>query len=262
MHKRLSQRSQGDLWIMNIVSDTMIDGGSSLMERGKTLLRELRQAGRGLLNGHRGNTGKVYLQLLETGVEKFGTTISGSSPSLAKDRPPIGMGESLSKSGQDTFVPERLFQGASNPELSSREKWTTTSEPWALYQIVYLETRVFATVDTPIVFKPVCGYCHRSRCCKHIAWFRPWQIGSEQMVYFMVSLDQSIMRGLSVQFCMQAPAPKPNVWTTIQLVRNLKRRLIEGTLPTIVGHRVLIVVDVTADVTLTTTSAPQSSDGG
>ncbi|GAB0145800.1 hypothetical protein EsHS_00006220 [Epichloe bromicola] len=87
-------------------------------------------------------------------------------------------------------------------------------------------------------------------------------IGSEQMVYFMVSLDQSIMRGLSVQFCMQAPAPKPNVWTTIQLVRNLKRRLIEGTLPTIVGHRVLIVVDVTADVTLTTTSAPQSSDGG
>ncbi|PNY27836.1 Uncharacterized protein TCAP_02238 [Tolypocladium capitatum] len=59
-----------------------------LAARGNTLLAELSDAAGGFTNGHRNNTGKLYLQLLQTGIERYSRAMGSgfaAQPSLATD---------------------------------------------------------------------------------------------------------------------------------------------------------------------------------
>jgi hypothetical protein len=85
--------------------------GSGLVDRGNILLGELSEAGGGLLNGHRSNTGKVYLQLLETGISKFSSAISidrGSQIEQITTQPPTEDAALPDQEGQGSFVPEQF----------------------------------------------------------------------------------------------------------------------------------------------------------
>lgn len=84
---------------------------NSLIDQGTLLLSELSEAGGGLLNGHRSNTGKVYLQLLETGIDKFSSVIrndrQNQTDSLRHQQPGDTVAP-LAEEGQDSFVPEQF----------------------------------------------------------------------------------------------------------------------------------------------------------
>lgn len=85
--------------------------GNGLIDRGNILLRELSEAGGGLLNGHRSNTGKVYLQLLETGINKFSNAINSDKGNQldATSIPPQSAATLLpNEDEQDSFVPEQF----------------------------------------------------------------------------------------------------------------------------------------------------------
>ncbi|KFG84132.1 C6 zinc finger domain protein [Metarhizium anisopliae] len=85
--------------------------GNDLIDRGHILLSELGEAGGGLLNGHRSNTGKVYLQLLETGIDKFSSAIgNGRRNHTDSIRNPASNNGSILQieEGQDSFVPEQF----------------------------------------------------------------------------------------------------------------------------------------------------------
>ncbi|KAH0594808.1 hypothetical protein MHUMG1_07643 [Metarhizium humberi] len=85
--------------------------GNDLIDRGHILLSELGEAGGGLLNGHRSNTGKVYLQLLETGIDKFSSAIGNGrrNHTDAIRNPAPNNGSILQiEEGQDSFVPEQF----------------------------------------------------------------------------------------------------------------------------------------------------------
>ena len=87
-----------------------------LVEHGQILLSELRSAG-GNGTGTQSTTGRVYLQLLQTGLEKFSRTVlhenlsQGEAPLTGMSTPRQGTGASMG-SGQhnelESFVPEQF----------------------------------------------------------------------------------------------------------------------------------------------------------
>lgn len=50
-----------------------------LVQHGNTLVQELSSAGGGTVNGGRSNTGRLYLQLLQTGIDKYSEALRGAT---------------------------------------------------------------------------------------------------------------------------------------------------------------------------------------
>ncbi|KAK2608867.1 hypothetical protein QQS21_002580 [Conoideocrella luteorostrata] len=101
---------------------------NDLIERGNALLSELSEAGGGLLNGHRSNTGKIYLQLLETGIEKFSTAMNNDVRGHIND-PGGDEGQGgTNNAGQNSFVPEQFVFEWDFPGLNLYSSSITETE--------------------------------------------------------------------------------------------------------------------------------------
>ncbi|UNI19520.1 hypothetical protein JDV02_005702 [Purpureocillium takamizusanense] len=94
-------------------------GGHDLVACGNMLLDELSAAGGDMADGHRSSTGRLYLQLLRTGIDKYSHALDGNQPSplvMSRSRgarAPMGRGGDMDDSGDgetdaDAFVPDQF----------------------------------------------------------------------------------------------------------------------------------------------------------
>ncbi|QUC22818.1 uncharacterized protein UV8b_07059 [Ustilaginoidea virens] len=72
------------------------DDDKSLLQRGNVLLSELSEADGGPLDGHRSSTARMYLQLLETGMQRYQSAVEKR-------------GDGDGGGGQDVFAPEQFL---------------------------------------------------------------------------------------------------------------------------------------------------------
>ncbi|KND91946.1 hypothetical protein TOPH_03296 [Tolypocladium ophioglossoides CBS 100239] len=85
-----------------------------LVACGNTLLAELSEAGGALMYGHRNNTGKLYLQLLQTGIEKYSRAMGDGLAAQPSRAPDDGNPRRLQEvevpgaGDADSFVPEQF----------------------------------------------------------------------------------------------------------------------------------------------------------
>ncbi|KAJ6440115.1 C6 zinc finger domain-containingprotein [Purpureocillium lavendulum] len=93
------------------------DDGPDLVACGNMLLDELSAAGGDMADGHKSSTGRLYLQLLRTGIEKYSHALDGNQPSPLVTgrarglRATTGAGESQGMDdtgGADAFVPDQF----------------------------------------------------------------------------------------------------------------------------------------------------------
>lgn len=86
----------------------------ALVEKGGTLLAELHSAGR-MAGGGRSGTSRLYIQLLQTGIEKYSRTVLGETAASQGDVPAAGHSTPRQRDGVagdqnelESFVPEQF----------------------------------------------------------------------------------------------------------------------------------------------------------
>ncbi|OAQ75746.1 C6 zinc finger domain-containingprotein [Purpureocillium lilacinum] len=88
--------------------------GHDLVSCGNMLLDELSAAGGDMAGGHRSGTGRLYLQLLRTGIEKYSHALDGNQPSplvtgrARGTRMPAGRPDVDDSGDADAFVPDQF----------------------------------------------------------------------------------------------------------------------------------------------------------
>ncbi|KAI9154839.1 hypothetical protein HJFPF1_07398 [Paramyrothecium foliicola] len=134
----------------------------ALVEQGGSLLQELTAAGRG---ASRNSTGRVYLQLLETGINKYRSVLrreSGSAKNSSISNPPDtpphipATGTSSSSSEFESFIPEQFVFEWDFPGLSLFSS-PTTEAGW-------LEDLLMGTLTTGEDFFGFGDDCGIMRC--------------------------------------------------------------------------------------------------
>ncbi|KAK5994119.1 hypothetical protein PT974_07559 [Cladobotryum mycophilum] len=84
-----------------------------LIEHGNILLAEMKEAAGRFLNGDRSNASKLYLQLLQTGIERFTNTVRDGydagmvDPAMSAGRP-LSSFDAEERGGLESFVPEQF----------------------------------------------------------------------------------------------------------------------------------------------------------